>query len=67
VWSNFDKKIDLIKMAEDALKKGLYIGNGTCYKNESFFTNALRMRFASLEENEMVEALGILKKRPDQN
>jgi DNA-binding transcriptional MocR family regulator len=62
VWSNFDKKIDLIKMSENASKKGLYIDNGNFYKNESFFTNALRMGFASLEENEMVEALGILKK-----
>ena len=62
VWANFDKKIDLIKMSEDASKKGLYIDNGNFYKNESFSTNALRMGFASLEENEMVEALGILKK-----
>ena len=62
VWSNFDKKIDLIKMSEAALKKGLYIDNGTFYKNESFSTNALRMGFASLAENEMVKALGILKK-----
>lgn len=62
VWSTFDKKIDLIKMSEDASKKGLYIDNGNFYKNESFVTNALRMGFASLEENEIVEALGILKK-----
>jgi GntR family transcriptional regulator/MocR family aminotransferase len=62
VWSNFDKKIDLTKMSEEASKKGLYIDNGNFYKNESFSTNALRMGFASLEENEMVKALGILKK-----
>jgi GntR family transcriptional regulator/MocR family aminotransferase len=62
VWSNFDKKIDLIKMSESASKKGLYIGNGSFYKNESFITNALRMGFASLDENKMTEALGILKK-----
>jgi len=62
IWSNFDKKIDLIKMSEDASKKGLYIGNGRFYKNESFSTNALRMGFASLRENEIEEALGILKK-----
>jgi GntR family transcriptional regulator/MocR family aminotransferase len=62
VWSNFDKKIDLTKMSESALKKGLYIGNGNFYKNESFFINALRMGFASLEENEMMKAFEILKK-----
>ncbi|HTE28427.1 MocR-like pyridoxine biosynthesis transcription factor PdxR [Flavitalea sp.] len=62
IWTNFDKKIDLVRMSETAFKKGLYIGNGNFYKNESFSTNALRMGFASLKENEMVEALGILKK-----
>lgn len=62
VWSEFDKKIDLIKMSADALKKGLYMGNGAFYKNESFDTNALRMGFASLGESEMTKALGILKK-----
>jgi DNA-binding transcriptional MocR family regulator len=62
VWTTFDQQIDLIKMSEAASKKGLYIGNGNFYKNESFSTNALRMGFASLEENEMVKALGILKK-----
>jgi GntR family transcriptional regulator/MocR family aminotransferase len=62
VWSTFDTNIDLIKMSEDSSKKGLYIDNGNFYKNESFFTNGMRMGFASLDENEMVEALRILKK-----
>ena len=62
VWSTFDKKIDLIKMSKDAAKKGLHIGNGSFYKNESFITNAMRMGFASLEESKIIEALGILKK-----
>jgi DNA-binding transcriptional MocR family regulator len=48
-------------MSEEALKKGLYIGNGSFYKNESFLTNGLRMGFASLEEKEIIKALGILK------
>jgi DNA-binding transcriptional MocR family regulator len=62
VWANFDKGIDLNKMARDALKKGLYIGNGSFYINECFSPHALRLGFASLKENEMAEALGILKK-----
>ncbi|HEY4287879.1 MAG TPA: PLP-dependent aminotransferase family protein [Puia sp.] len=62
VWANFDKKINLIKMSENAQKQGLYIDNGDFYKNESFSANALRMGFASLKENEMTEALAILKK-----
>jgi GntR family transcriptional regulator/MocR family aminotransferase len=62
VWTTFDKSINLVRMADDALKKGLYIGNGNFYKNESFSINALRMGFASLDEKEMVKALSILKK-----
>lgn len=62
VWSGFDKKIDLVTMSENAAKKGLHIGNGNFYKNEVFQTNALRLGFASLEVNEMVQALEILKK-----
>lgn len=62
IWSHFDSKIDLVKMSENALKNGLSIDNGKFYKNESFVTNAMRLGFASLEEKEMVKALGILKK-----
>jgi GntR family transcriptional regulator/MocR family aminotransferase len=62
VWSTFDSRIDLLKMSEEASQKGLAIGNGSFYKNESFSTNAMRMGFASLEEKEITKALGILKK-----
>jgi GntR family transcriptional regulator/MocR family aminotransferase len=62
VWTTFDKGIDLVKMSENAAKKGLYIDDGKFYKNEVFSTNALRMGFASLGEKEMTEAFGILKK-----
>lgn len=62
VWSVFDHNIDLIKLAENTLKKGLYIDNGLFYKNELFSTNGLRLGFASLDEKEMSEAVSILKK-----
>jgi GntR family transcriptional regulator/MocR family aminotransferase len=61
VWSTFDKKIDLIKMSENALKKGLSIDNGAFYKNEVFNVNAMRMGFASLNDSEIIKALEILK------
>ena len=61
VWASFDKNIDLIRLSENALKKGLNIDNGNFYKNESFSSNGLRLGFASLNEKEMVKALGILK------
>jgi GntR family transcriptional regulator/MocR family aminotransferase len=62
VWARFNPKIDLVQLSAAAIQQGLYIGNGHFYKNESFSTNGLRMGFASLEEKEMVEALGILKR-----
>jgi GntR family transcriptional regulator/MocR family aminotransferase len=62
VWTNFYERIDLLKMAEDSAKKRLQIDDGSFYKNESFTVNGIRMGFASLDENEMIEALGILKK-----
>ncbi|AOM77418.1 PLP-dependent aminotransferase family protein [Pedobacter steynii] len=61
VWSNFEEKIDLIKMSGEALKKGLFIDDGVFYKNESFSSNGIRMGFASLEEKEMIKAFEILK------
>lgn len=62
VWANFNEHIDLTKLTEDAAKKRLQIDDGSFYKNESFAVNGIRMGFASLDENEMVEALGLLKK-----
>jgi GntR family transcriptional regulator/MocR family aminotransferase len=57
VWAQFDKKINLVKMAERALKKGLLIDDGNFYKNESFSANGMRMGFASLNSTEIVSAL----------
>lgn len=61
VWAVFNKRIDLDKMASAALKKGLNIDDGNFYRNESFNANGVRMGFASLEEEEIVEALRKLK------
>lgn len=61
VWANFEEGVNLTKMSENAMKKGLHIGDGSFNHNESFSANASRMGFASLEEKEMIKALGILK------
>ncbi|SNR38293.1 PLP-dependent aminotransferase family protein [Flavobacterium sp. ov086] len=61
VWANFKENIDLIKMSDEASKKGLSISNGNFYKNDNFSPNAIRMGFASLTEIEMEKALAILK------
>ncbi|WP_426485445.1 PLP-dependent aminotransferase family protein [Flavobacterium sp. 2] len=62
VWANFHQNINLEKMSNDASAKGLSISNGKFYKNDFFDTNAIRMGFASLNENEMEKAFVILKK-----
>lgn len=62
VWVNFDKRIDLPTLSANAAKNGLYIGDGSYYQNENFSPNGLRMGFASLRENEMEQALAIVKK-----
>lgn len=61
VWANFNEKINLTEVAEKALKKGLFIEYGDLYKNEVFTSNGMRMGFASLNEKEMRQALGIVK------
>lgn len=62
VWATFDKKTDLIKMSQNALKNGLHIDNGLFYKNESFDKNAMRIGFASIDDNEIIKAFEVLKK-----
>jgi len=62
VWANFHERINLIKMSDEAAINGLSISNGRFYKNDFFQTNAIRMGFASLNENEMEQAFTILKK-----
>lgn len=62
VWVNFDKRIVLPTLSANAAKNGLYIGDGSYYQNENFSPNGLRMGFASLRENEMEQALAIVKK-----
>ena len=61
VWAQFDRKINLIKLAERALKQELLIDDGNFYRNESFSANGLRLGFASLREEEIITALKKLK------
>ncbi|PZF72718.1 MocR-like pyridoxine biosynthesis transcription factor PdxR [Taibaiella soli] len=62
VWSLFDKRMDLRKLSQLALKKGLKIADGSFYENEMFKPNGLRMGFASLTEQEILKSLETLKK-----
>ncbi|GAB2832484.1 aminotransferase-like domain-containing protein [Ferruginibacter profundus] len=62
LWVQFHKKNLLPVVAQQASAKGLFINNGAFYNSGSTNYNALRMGFASLNNKEMEEAVGILKK-----
>ncbi len=60
IWAKFDASIKLPQVAEKALKKGLYISDGAIYNPEHTNLNATRMGFASLNEEEIIQAIDIL-------
>jgi len=62
VWIKFNKKYSLPAIARKASAQNLYLSDGGFYNSGTVNYNALRMGFASLNEKEMEEAVGILKK-----
>ncbi|MEM9548129.1 MAG: PLP-dependent aminotransferase family protein [Bacteroidota bacterium] len=60
VWCEIDPIYDLKKISQRALEKGLYISDGSIYNPGGKKINATRMGFASLNFEEMEEALEIL-------
>lgn len=62
VWVNFDPNIRLEKMAAEAYKKGLYIADGTAHQYPEYPCNALRLGFASSNEDQLEQSVGILRK-----
>lgn len=61
VWTHFDEKINLIKTVEKAQKNDLHLIDPKVYKTADFNPNALRLGFASLTEDKMIQAISILK------
>lgn len=61
LWTIFDDSIDVNRVFEKSLKKGLRITDPALYKNETFDMNGVRLGFASLDEREMVRAIDILE------
>ncbi|MCF6406850.1 PLP-dependent aminotransferase family protein [Chitinophaga filiformis] len=61
VWTKFAASIDLEKLANNALKKGLYISNGRNHVYPTFNANAARLGFASSSRDELEKSVGILK------
>lgn len=62
VWAQFNKKYPLPVITQRASAHGLFIGDGGFYNSGAVNYNALRMGFASFNEKEMEEVVGIIKK-----
>jgi GntR family transcriptional regulator/MocR family aminotransferase len=62
VWTTFDPKHDLRQLSAGAAALGLGISDGSFYNTSTTNYNALRMGFASLDDDEMLAITGILQK-----
>jgi GntR family transcriptional regulator/MocR family aminotransferase len=62
VWSLFNEDINLKEVSARALEKDLLMSDGTFYNNEVFRPNGLRLGFASLNEQEIIRSLELLRK-----
>lgn len=65
IWANFDKKYPLSELAPNCRKYGLYLHDGETFRSENGNLNACRMGFASMNIQEMGEAIRILRKTMD--
>ena len=61
IWAHFAPDIDLKQVQKKALQEGLYMSNGERYHPDEPELNATRMGFASMNLNELEQAVGILK------
>jgi GntR family transcriptional regulator/MocR family aminotransferase len=62
LWTEFDKSINLVELAEKALKKDLYFSDGSQHSCFGGKTNFTRLGYASSSEAELEESVRILKK-----
>lgn len=61
VWTRFASDIDLIRLAVETRKKGLYIGNGEAHRYPGYDVRGIRLGFASSTTQELEESVAILK------
>jgi len=61
VWARFSRRAPVKELAGRALKMGLYMSDGQVYNTHNKEYNAIRFGFASLNEEELDEVIGILK------
>lgn len=62
LWTKFRKEYPLSEISERAANNGLMISDGRMYDVDGHHFNALRIGFASMNEKELEEAVGLLKK-----
>ena len=66
VWTQFNADIDLTRVAAKALEKNLYMASPVIPKpgtgDERTFSNAIRLGFASSNQQELEESVEIIKK-----
>lgn len=62
VWTKFDSKINLPDLAEQALKKDLYLSNGLVHLSGTVKQNGTRLGFASSTNTELIQSVEILAK-----
>ena len=62
VWVLFDAKIPLEKLRETCFEKGVLISKSIFKNKDGQNLNAIRMGFASLNENELIRGVELLKK-----
>lgn len=61
IWAEFTPSVPLPILAEKALQKGLRLSNGITHNPENVDLNACRLGFASINEEEIVKGMTILK------
>ena len=60
-WVKFDPTLSLPEIRNRALEKGLVISKSVFHDDKNNHLNAIRMGFASLNEEEASKAIAILK------
>ncbi|WP_312190328.1 PLP-dependent aminotransferase family protein [Sphingobacterium sp.] len=61
VWTEFNKSINLKKLAKQAYNKGLYISDGEIHKYPTYNENGIRLGFASSSLDSLSKSVEILR------
>lgn len=62
IWAEYNQRIDLQKISRKCLEKGLYLSDGKMNNPEGKNLNSCRMGFATMNNEEIMEAVGILER-----